>query len=273
VTDRNGNVILEKPYRGKTVISEETAVIMTEMLKNVVSEGTAKEITLKKNIECAGKTGTTQNNYDRWFIGYTPYLLGGVWYGHEYPKELSSASANICEEIWDDIMTAVHKRYFSEEAREFARSDSVVRAEYCRDSGKLATEVCRTDLRGDRTETGYFAVDDIPSEKCDLHVSVAYDTVEGAVASPDCPPSQIKYVGMLKVERSFPTQVFISDAEYVWRDIGDALPETSPALPFFEGTFAPGEYRGISYGETQSNCYCRAHFDYFKWLEKKDGNR
>jgi penicillin-binding protein 1A len=72
VTDALGNMILENKYYGEAVVSEETATIMHEMLKNVVKKGTASSLSLKKTVECAGKTGTTQKNFDRWYIGYTP---------------------------------------------------------------------------------------------------------------------------------------------------------------------------------------------------------
>ena len=111
VTDSLGNVILENKYHGEAVISEESAAIMHEMLKNVVESGTASALTLKKNVECAGKTGTTQKNFDRWYIGYTPYCIGGVWYGYEYPKELDSSTSGICVRIWDEIMSRVDKIY------------------------------------------------------------------------------------------------------------------------------------------------------------------
>ena len=59
---------------------------MNHMLQNVVDHGTAKYITLDETVPVAGKTGTSQNYHDRWFIGYTPSYLGGVWYGYEYPE-------------------------------------------------------------------------------------------------------------------------------------------------------------------------------------------
>jgi len=56
----------------------------------------------------------------------------------------------------------------------------------------------------------------------------------------------------------------------VWRDIGnDILPETDPKLPFFNNILKKGEFSGISKSATQYNRYCRAHFDYFKWLEQR----
>jgi penicillin-binding protein 1A len=271
VTDALGNMILENKYHGEAVVSEETATIMHEMLKNVVKKGTASSLSLKKTVECAGKTGTTQKNFDRWYIGYTPYCIGGVWYGYEYPKELDSSTSGICVRIWDEIMSRVDKIYSARgEFLEIPESENIGLFEYCKDSGKLVGEACRRDARGDRSEQGYFVLGTEPSEKCDCHVLVPYDRAEGGVASEWCYAADVEYVGMIKVERNFPTEIYISDAQYVWRELpDDVMPETSPSLPYFNNLFGEDEYCGISYGATQFNRYCRAHFDYWKWKDKK----
>ena len=271
VTDSLGNVILENKYHGEAVISEESAAIMHEMLKNVVESGTASALTLKKIVECAGKTGTTQKNFDRWYIGYTPYCIGGVWYGYEYPKELDSSTSGICVRIWDEIMSRVDKIYSARgERAAIPTSENIGLFEYCKDSGKLVGEACRRDARGDRSEQGYFVLGTEPSEKCDCHVLVPYDRAEGGVASEWCYAADVEYIGMINVERSFPIEIYISDAQYVWRELpDDVLPETSPSLPYFNNLLGEDEYCGISYGTTQFNRYCRAHFDYWKWREKR----
>jgi penicillin-binding protein 1A len=271
VTDALGNMILENKYHGEAVVSEETATIMHEMLKNVVKKGTASSLSLKKTVECAGKTGTTQKNFDRWYIGYTPYCIGGVWYGYEYPKELDSSTSGICVRIWDEIMSRVDKIYSARgEFLEIPESENIGLFEYCKDSGKLVGEACRRDARGDRSEQGYFVLGTEPSEKCDCHVLVPYDRAEGGIASEWCYAADVEYVGMIKVERNFPTEIYISDAQYVWRELpDDVMPETSPSLPYFNNLFGEDEYCGISYGATQFNRYCRAHFDYWKWKDKK----
>lgn len=267
VSDEIGNILLENRYHGDAVLSEENAVIMTHMLNNVVESGTAKGITLKKKVDCAGKTGTTQNNYDRWYIGYTPYYVGGVWYGYEYPKTLSGGTGNICIEIWDEVMTMLHQKYIaSGNIKKFNDSDLVQSFEYCKDSGQLMSDACRKDPRGDRSENGYFVVGTEPTEICTRHSLVAYDTVEGGVATEDCQSTDIEYVALIKVERSFPMQIYVSDAQYVKRDLpSDIMPETSPSLPYFNNMLGEQEYCGISYGDQQYNRYCRAHFDYWKW--------
>ena len=273
VTDADGNIILEDKYDGKAVISEENAMIMTAMLQNVVESGTASGITLKSVIDCAGKTGTTQNNCDRWFVGYTPYFIGGVWYGYEYPKSLPASTSGVCVEVWDKIMTKLHKKYTTSKSEEFFRSDEIISFEYCRDSGLIATEACKKDPRGDRRETGYFVKGSEPTKECDRHVLVRYDTVNGGVALSYCSYENTEYIGLITVDRSFPVQVFVSDAQYVWMNVGnDVLPETSPELPFFNNALGENEYCGISYGEQQYNRLCRADFDYWKWLEKKNSS-
>jgi penicillin-binding protein 1A len=225
-------------------------------------------------VDCAGKTGTTQSNYDRWYVGYTPYLIGGVWLGYEYPRALSGS--NQCIEIWDDVMQILHRSILEDEreqgieAKEFQVADGVIEAEYCMDSGKLVTPACLRDPRGDRTERGYFTKGTEPQDYCTCHVPVAYDTVEGGVAFlGECPSEDVAYIGLICVERSFPVQVYVTDAQYVWRELpADVLPETAPSLPFFHNLLCPNEFCGISRVESQYNRFCRTHFNYFEWKER-----
>ena len=276
VTDQNGSILLSNQYQGEAVIGEGTADIMSKMLENVVSNGTAKAITLKDAIGCAGKTGTTQNNYDRWFIGYTPYLIGGVWYGYEYPKTLSGN--NQCLAIWDDVMTLVHQRkgYITADSKkkEFEQGTDLVSCEYCMDSGLLLTQACQKDPRGDRSEIGYFVPGTEPTEYCTCHVPVLYDMKNGGVALEDtCPNENTNYVGLIHVVRSFPIQVTVTDAQYVWREITPTvIPETAVSLPFFHNLLKEGEYCGISAAEVQYNRLCRIHFNYFTWKNRQKKN-
>ncbi len=276
VTDSRGDEMLNNDYKGKIVLSQETASIMTKMLENVVSDGTASAVTLDETIDVAGKTGTTQNNYDKWFVGYTPYYICGVWYGYEYPKTIVGAS-NSCVEIWDDVMTELHKEIISEaksggEAlKHFEMQGDIVEAEFCADSGMLMSEACKHDPRGSRAEKGYFLKGTEPKYLCTTHVSVAYDTRFGGVACEDCASENIEYVGLINVSRSFPIQIYVTDAQYVWRDIGRNIPpSTVEGLPFFANILAEGEYSGISRDDTQFNRYCRADFKYYNWLKRKE---
>jgi len=270
VTDALGNVILEKGESETRAISEANAYIMNRMLMNVVDNGTASGIGLDSRTPVAGKTGTSQDYYDRWFIGYTPLYLGGVWYGYDYPKALENDTKHICTEIWDEVMSEIYEAKGGGYDARFADSPDVVSAVYCRDSGKLMTDACRADPRGDRSQRGYFVKGTEPKTRCNCHVLVDYDRFHGGVADPSCPSYNVTQVGLLQVERSFPIQVYVSDAQYVYRELpSDVLPGDSDGEPFFINTLKSGEFCGISYSEKQYNRYCSEHFNYLAWLLRR----
>ena len=273
VLGADGTSVLENKYNGEAIISEESASLMTLMMENVVGYGTAKDIKLKKHVECAGKTGSTQNNCDKWFIGYTPYYVGGVWFGYDYPKTISDPEGNRSVKIWDEVMTLLHKKYIhgEEDIKKFEIDPNVVEYEYCADSGELLTDACRNDARGDRAQTGYCIKGNQPTTICSRHVLVDYDTVTGGVYISGCPKENVKKVGLISVERSFPIQIYITDAQYTWRDIGkDVIVQTSPSLPFYNNLLGEGEYCGVSNAAAQFNRACREHFNYFEWSKNRN---
>jgi penicillin-binding protein 1A len=98
IEDKNGNVIYERKPRVKVVLDEQTAYVMTDMLKAVVKEGTGGRLgwKYKLNNPIGGKTGTTQNNSDGWFMGITPELVTGVWTGAE-DRAIHFSSTNFGE--------------------------------------------------------------------------------------------------------------------------------------------------------------------------------
>jgi penicillin-binding protein 1A len=271
VTDCMGNVLLENGEVERRAISRDNASVMNQMLMNVVDVGTAEGIKLDKITPVAGKTGTSQDYYDRWFIGYTPLYIGGVWYGYEYPKALENDTKHICTEIWDDVMSEIYRVKGSDTSVEFDKGENVIRATYCKDSGKLMTDACRNDARGNRSQRGYFVKGTEPTEQCDRHILVKYDKVHGGVADPSCPEYNLTEVGLILAERHFPIQIYVSDAQYVYRELpGDVLPGDSEDEPFFINLLRKGEWCGISYSEKQFNCYCSAHFNYLAWLLRRN---
>ena len=271
VTDDKGNVLLENKPEQNKAIGRDNSIIMTQMLQNVVDYGTAKgTVTLDKTIDVAGKTGTSQDYYDRWFIGYTPYCIGGVWYGYEYPKALNNDTKYICPEIWDGVMIEVHEILLKRGQKKFAESNNIKKVTYCQDSGKIATEACIMDPRGDRRETGYFVKGSEPKGRCQRHILVDYDKITQCVADPSCPSANITQVGLIRVERHFPIQVYVSDAQYVYRELpSDVLPGSSDNEPFFINTIKKGDYCGISYTDKQYNRSCAEHFNYLAWILRR----
>jgi penicillin-binding protein 1A len=116
VTDRNGNVLEEDEPAAKPALSPEIAYIMTDMLKNVVQSGTARSAAkLGKNI--AGKTGTTSDYRDGWFIGYNPDLVAGVWVGYDDHRSVGDkeTGASTALPIWQSFMTVASQGKEEEE--------------------------------------------------------------------------------------------------------------------------------------------------------------
>ena len=269
VKDSNGNVILENESESHVVISEQTASIMTKLLQNVVTKGTATACTLKNKMDVAGKTGTTSSDFDRWFVGYTPYYVCGIWFGYEMPQEIGSKLAwNPTVVGWDIIMTRAHQSILqnaqsgAESLKTFGLADGIVEATYCKDSGKLMTAACHADPRGSRAEKGYFTAATVPSEYCDIHVMVDYDKVTGAIACDKCPKENIRQVGLLKWTRALEGSVKIEDAQYTWREVpaGTPMPEDNDS-PFYIGLYGDGTYPGYSdtKGKRVYNSWCYEH--------------
>jgi penicillin-binding protein 1A len=123
VTDRNGNVLEENAAKSKPVLSPQVAYLITDMLKNVVQSGTARAAAkLGRNV--AGKTGTTSDFRDGWFIGYTPELLAGVWVGYDDHRPLGDreTGANTALPIWLSFMTGAGR---GKDATDFPVPDGI----------------------------------------------------------------------------------------------------------------------------------------------------
>ena len=109
ITDTNGNVIYEAEQQETSIYQENAARMMTSMLQSVITEGTAKAISLG-DMPCAGKTGTTNNNKDGWFVGYTAYYTTSIWVGCDMPKQVSGLTgSSYPAHIWEDYMTQIHQ--------------------------------------------------------------------------------------------------------------------------------------------------------------------
>lgn len=262
----DGEVLLEKKVVTEQVISDGNAEIIRELLRDVVFGGTAEGLSIKNSVALGAKTGTTQDNKDRWCIGFTPSLICGVWYGYEYPREIPRSEKDHFLNAFDSVLTRIYEEDVRSAYadRRFESSAGLIALNYCMDSGLLPCEACFKDARGSRIKLGYFVEGTEPSSICDRHILVEYDAVCGGVATVFTPRGHVAEVGMLLIEREFPIQIIVSDAQYVYMELwGDILPS-------FEGDeafFAPLEdekrkYFGKSAGKKQFNRLSTAHFSY-----------
>jgi penicillin-binding protein 1A len=186
VVDSKGNTILEKKPKNTIVYSQATSYIMTSMMQSVVQYGTAYPNGIITNgkgqvIPTAGKTGTTSDDWDRWFIGYSPYYVGAVWYGYKTPTDLSGINnlpgwngVNPSLKIWREVMTRVHKNL---DPVAFPDSPNIVRKSICVYSGKLPGALCEKDPRNISGVKGSLKYNEVfisgtePTEFCDVHIS------------------------------------------------------------------------------------------------------
>ncbi|MBE6589508.1 MAG: hypothetical protein E7643_04950 [Ruminococcaceae bacterium] len=248
VLDADGYVVLSHADTGKRVLSEGNAAVMTKLLQGVTQNGTSGVISLRESCECAGKTGTTSNDYDRWFIGYTPDFVCGVWCGYEYPATLEGR--NLCTNIWNNVMRGIVER--KEERRTFEIPDDVIVAEYCKDSGMLPCERCEMDPRGNRIAKGWFVKGTEPQRICDCHVLCEYDCENGGVLHTPFADCEKKEVALIRVERHFPMELYVTDAQYVYRDPPILCPINPNAdQAYFASVLS--DHCGISNAEKQYN--------------------
>ena len=251
VYDRNGELLLENAGGGERMISKESADIMTRMLENVVTRGTAKGMNIAKTVAVAGKTGTSGADRDRWFIGYTPDFICGVWYGYVDNREIGHYAKNPACTVFDTVMSEVYSIYPDLKSNKFETSDNVVPCVYCRDSGKKPCDACALDQRGDRTEIGYFLRGTEPEAECDTHIVVDYD--DGVICGIHSAGESTEKVALVKnYSRSFPCPVTVTDAEYTYRFLSPLdEPSDSDNDAYFDSLRKDGEYFGTS-GKAQA---------------------
>ena len=109
IKDSDGNIIYLASVEEKEIYSEYASVVMTDILQSVMEYGTGKSANLE-GITCAGKTGTTDNNKDGWFIGYSAYYTTGVWVGYDMPQELKDLYGYTYPlRIWKNYMQDIHR--------------------------------------------------------------------------------------------------------------------------------------------------------------------
>lgn len=267
VYDKDGKLLLSHSGEGERIFGADTADLMTRLLQNVVTYGTASDLTLQRSVPVAGKTGTSNANTDRWFIGYTPDLLCGVWYGYKDARDIGTHKKNPAVLIFDGMMTKIYAKNNAEtltldKTRTFPQSADIVSCLYCKDSGERPASACAHDPRGHRIALGYFKKGTEPKSACDIHILVDYDSVTHAVASEHCPHENITRVALVKnYNRLFPCEIAVTDAQYTYRHLSfGASPSLDENRSFFADFYeSGGNFIGTSSGKRAFNRYCTEH--------------
>ena len=176
VVDSDGNTVLTPNQEETRVFSEQTAYLAKQIgLEPTKSGGTASYCAIS-GMDVVAKTGTTDNSNDRWLCGFTPYYAAATWFGYDNNEEVRGFSQNPAGQIWDAIMTDIHKDL---EGVTFERPNGIVEETVCRTTGCLATTGCSD------TYTEIFASNHLP-EKCQGHGSQSICSESGKVATEYC---------------------------------------------------------------------------------------
>ena len=169
VETASGEVLYQHTASPQRVVSESTAFLMTTMLADVVNSGTAWPARrVGFTLPAAGKTGTTNDYRDAWFVGFTPHLVSGVWIGYDQPRTIMAGgyAAELAVPLWGRFMMQATKGNASDW---YQPPLAVTTATICRLSGKLATRECAGE--GANVYTDYFAGDHAPTEYREVHGS------------------------------------------------------------------------------------------------------
>jgi len=177
VTDSKDNIIYEPKQEENRVMSKENAYIEKDILKQPVISGTATYCAIP-GMDVAAKTGTTNEDYDRWLCGFTPYYSASCWYGYEVSAAVKGFGRNPAGALWSTVMTAVHKKLSN---ANFEEPEGIVRQSVCKISGKLPGEGCT------EVYTELFTKDIVPTETCEGHSGFGVCNDTGLLATEFCP--------------------------------------------------------------------------------------
>lgn len=193
VLDHDGNVILDntKTKERHRVVKEETAWLLTDAMKDVMTAGTGTRAYFGSGMVQAGKSGTTTSNRDALFAGFTPYYTCVVWGGYDdNSKQMGGAGTSYPKNLWRSVMKRVHENL---ESKDFEKPKGITQATVCSKSGLLPKDgVCENDPRGSLKYTEYFASGTTPKEECNHHEVLSICKVSGKIAGPYCPKEDIQ---------------------------------------------------------------------------------
>lgn len=178
ITDKNDKEVYVTKRKIKRVMSEQTAYLLTDVLRSVVTSGTGTAGNLGK-MPAACKTGMTNDDKDRWFAGFTPYYTAACWYGYDKKMVIDKRGPYPPVILWKNVMKKLTEGM---PVKQFDSPTGVVKGTVCRVSGMLPTEACGGDVI-----TEMFSANTLPTETCNVHKFVEVCGETGKLPTQYCP--------------------------------------------------------------------------------------
>jgi len=233
VIDAQGATLFEASPSQQAAVSDTTAFLMANMLADVINSGTAyKARQVGFRLPAAGKTGTTNNFVDAWFVGFTPNLVAGVWVGFDEPRTIirNGFAADLAVPLWARFMIEATKK---DQPSWFKPPRGIVSVNVCRLSGKLPSGGCDdvavvTDsgqvVNRSLIYTEYFARGTEPRDHCDLHPGRSLIGVIAGAFGVGHPPPQVG-TDMTGLPPQVAPEPVATDAEAAKLTVPEAPPE------------------------------------------------
>ncbi|WP_106768210.1 transglycosylase domain-containing protein [Paenibacillus faecalis] len=228
IVDSEGKIVYQHEPDPVQVYSDQTAYLMTDMLRTVITNGSGS--TVRNNykhfnsIPIAGKTGSTQDYGDSWFMGYTPDVTLGVWVGYKYPThKLERPQRTHSQSIWAKIMNeAINLKPDLFPTKEFKKPEGIVTKTVSAYSGKLPSQMT------DKFVTDIFNAKFVPTESDDSLAKAKYITYKGA-----------NYIPRDGTPEDFLNEQIVIKRE---KPIDELIKELEAALAVMKGKRMPLEY-------------------------------
>ena len=180
VYNGKGELVLDNTQDAYQILSQKTVTYTNYCLVNAANAGTGTRAIFSGQ-QIAGKTGTTNGTRDRWFCGYTAHYTAAVWCGFDTPAKISLGYNPACE-LWRKVMQPLHEGLSRKSLYSTSKMTTVT---VCLDSGMRATDACKNDIRGDRTDSVMCYPEDRPKGTCTKHVDMSICS-GGGVATEYC---------------------------------------------------------------------------------------
>ncbi|UOF92700.1 transglycosylase domain-containing protein [Fodinisporobacter ferrooxydans] len=223
IVDLNGHTIYENKPETREIFSPQASWLTTNMMQDVVKRGTASIVGNHfPGKPIAGKTGTTDDDKDAWFVGFTPKFSLGIWVGYDIPHTLTNPAVGMYEghrplNLWNDIMDKVFAQYPNQGT--FKRPDGLVQMEVSNKSGLLPTALVKETHS---VTTDWFIKGTEPTKPDDVLVQAKYVKVAGKYYLPtDQTPAQEIKTGIF-IKRKVPYVLPDNNPAYLPQD---SLPE------------------------------------------------
>ncbi len=252
IYNSDGVLVVDNTQDSRKILSDKTVNYVNYCLYNAANNGTGGAAIFQGQ-SIAGKTGTTSNNRDRWFCGYTSHYTAAVWVGYDQPEQIN-VGTNPASQLWKKVMQPIHNGL----PREGLFNGNVFRSvAVCLDSGKLATAACYNDARGiNRVVSVNVYPGDEPVGTCDKHIQMEYCSVGGGVATPYCSSFPDSRVGVASLVRL--TSAEIAEIRSA-RSVGLADVYTTDGYVYYEGGVWTG-FNGSAYNPSNTPyIQCQVH--------------